>query len=137
MSCNITFPPAKPTILSRYSQLYRDLLLQQPTCLAKPPYCNTISSYCNTISTSCQSPFISQYNPILQYKILFFHNIILAVAQKRFQHYIFFFHLFPVTGKQNNQKNIPIYIFSQLFFPEYSNKFIKIYSLQFFFSFTL
>ena len=134
--------------MSQYNPWSCNTLPHQP---CQPSLSVTIHLvYCNTIPSNCiprvaiQFFFLLQYNsyplhnqrPKLRYKA-FYHNTIWAVAQvspctKLFfvflSFFLFFFSFLPATGKYQ-KKNIYILFFFH--FPEYSNKFIKIYFLQF------
>ena len=125
--------------LATIQHVYCDTLLPSSHC---PSCCVTIQFLC--IKTQSLSPlaFLLQYSPtfisaiqnhciatqkplyqpskttILQNKI-FFHNIIWAVAQKRFCTKFFFFHysFFLISSYwKNSEKNINTYIFFFIFF---------------------
>ena len=89
-------------------------------------YCNTVPkptslNLCNIIGTL-------QYKKKKKKK---FHNIVWAVAQKRFLHQIYFFFPFFISTHSNYWKILKkhLYTFFFLLFP-HSNKFIKIYFPQ-------
>ena len=113
-SCD-TLEPIAIQFYPAYCTLYCNTM--QPLQYIFPLGCNTIKPLLAIQSQPCNT-------------IFFFHNIIWAVAQKRFLHYIFFFHLsfVPATGKYKKKISTFFFFFH---FPEYSNKFLKIYFIHF------
>ena len=109
-------------------------------------YCDTPSSTASCFShdtvVSCNTP-TSQLNPSyvtiqsFSYKTTIFQNIILGSSPFQFQPnfyffrfaitflFFFFFFIFPATRKHN------FFLYTISFFPEYSNKFIKIHFTPF------
>ena len=94
-----------------------------------------ISSYWKMFQKFYSSFFFLQYTPNKFMKIYFLHfsltlHTVKLLEKYFFSSYNFFSHFQP----PENTKNLYTYFFFH--FPEYSNKFIKIYFHSFFFNFT-